>query len=188
MNTSYIRPLFWQHGEPETVLKEEMHRMRESGIDSFIVESRPHPDFLSYGWWRDLDIIIAEAKKLGMKVWIFDDSAFPSGYAAGRLKSLYPEAQKRYVREVHIDAVGPLSGSSFRMKDWLDEEERLIRATAAKRKGGYEDLEEESLQDLSSYVEDGILYWDVPEGAWRVFFFIETGKGGEEWTKVLQAI
>ena len=50
MNTSYIRPLFWQHGEPETVLKEEMHRMRESGIDSFIVESRPHPDFLSYGW------------------------------------------------------------------------------------------------------------------------------------------
>lgn len=183
MNTSYIRPLFWQHGEPETVLKEEMHRMRESGIDSFIVESRPHPDFLSYGWWRDLDIIIAEAKKLGMKVWIFDDSAFPSGYAAGRLKSLYPEAQKRYVREVHIDAVGPLSGSSFRMKDWLDEEERLIRATAARRKGGYEDLEEESLQDLSSYVEDGILYWDVPEGAWRVFFFIETGKGGEEWTK-----
>lgn len=95
MNKSYIRPLFWQHGEPEAVLKEEIHQMFQNGIDSFIVESRPHPDYLSHGWWRDLDIIIAEAKRLGMKVWIFDDSAFPSGYGAGKLKSLYPEAGEK---------------------------------------------------------------------------------------------
>ncbi len=49
MNKSYIRPLFWQHGEPEAVLKEEIHQMFQNGIDSFIVESRPHPDYLSYG-------------------------------------------------------------------------------------------------------------------------------------------
>lgn len=84
MNKSYIRPLFWQHGEPEAVLKEEIHQMFQNGIDSFIVESRPHPDYLSHGWWRDLDIIIAEAKRLGMKVWIFDDSAFPQRIWGGK--------------------------------------------------------------------------------------------------------
>lgn len=183
MNKSYIRPLFWQHGEPEAVLKEEIHQMFQNGIDSFIVESRPHPDYLSYGWWRDMDIIIAEAKRLGMKVWIFDDSAFPSGYGAGKLKSLYPEAGKKYVREAHIDAIGPLDGSSFRIRDWLNQDEKIIRVTAARRKGNYEDLEDGSLMDITSLEEDGILYWDVPEGAWRIFLFILTGNGGEEWTK-----
>ena len=61
-----ICPLFWQHGESSEVLEEEIRRMKEGGIGAFIVESRPHPDFLSYGWWRDLDVIISEAKKQGM--------------------------------------------------------------------------------------------------------------------------
>ena len=55
---SALCPLFWQHGESSEVLEEEICKIKESGIGSFIVESRPHPDFLSYGWWRDLDIII----------------------------------------------------------------------------------------------------------------------------------
>lgn len=183
MNQSYIRPLFWQHGEPGEVLAEEMQRMRESGIDSFILESRPHPDFLGYGWWRDLDFIIAEAKRTGMKVWIFDDSAYPSGYGSGRLKSLYPETLKRYVKECHIDARGPLKGSSFLVKEWLEEEDVLLSAVAAKRKGFYEDLEDGSFVDITDRIQDGILYWDVPDGAWRVFFLINTRNGGEEWTK-----
>jgi len=32
-------------------------------------------------------------------------------------------------------------------------------------------------------VVNGILYWDVPNGNWRIFIFIRTRKGGEEWTK-----
>ncbi|MFR9235230.1 MAG: hypothetical protein ACLVLH_20460, partial [Eisenbergiella massiliensis] len=29
----------------------------------------------------------------------------------------------------------------------------------------------------------GILYWDIPEGEWRIFICKVTGNGGEEWTK-----
>lgn len=183
MGRSYLRPLFWQHGESKEVLWEEMKQMRENGIDSFILESRPHPDFLSYGWWRDLDAIIAEAKRTGMKVWIFDDSAYPSGLGGGKLRDLYPEALKRYIREYHVDARGPQNGSSFLAKEWLQPGEELIRAVAAKRKGGFEDLEDGSFLDVTDRIEDGILYWDVPQGAWRVFFFVNTRNGGEEWTK-----
>ena len=73
------------------------------------------------------------------------------------------------MREAHIDAIGPLDGSSFRIRDWLNQDEKIIRVTAARRKGNYEDLEDGSLMDITSLEEDGILYWDVPEGPGEYF-------------------
>ena len=74
-----LYPLFWQHGEKEEELREEIGKMQEGGIGGFIVGSRPHPDYLSYGWWRDLEVILSEAERRQMEVWIFDDGAYPSG-------------------------------------------------------------------------------------------------------------
>ena len=80
MNTekSYLCPLFWQHHEEETVLREELQRMKENGIGGFIVEARPHPDYLEENWWKDLTILLDEAKKLDIEMWIFDDGDYPS--------------------------------------------------------------------------------------------------------------
>ena len=178
----YIAPLFWQHGESEEILRTEITKMKEKNIAQFIVESRPHPDYLSYGWWRDLDIILDEAEKRCMKVWIFDDGAFPSGSGGGKIKKLYPEAMKVYLRECHIDALGPLKGSSFRIDAWVEDEEQVIRIVAAKRKGYEEDFEDDSLKDITSLCKNGILYWDVPEGFWRIFIFLKTRKGKEKET------
>lgn len=98
-----LYPLFWQHGEKEEDLREEIGKMQEGGIGGFIVESRPHPDFLSYGWWRDLDVILSEASKRQMEVWIFDDGAYPSGLGGrqsegavpGGLQALYRKSADR---------------------------------------------------------------------------------------------
>ena len=76
---SYLCPLFWQHHEEATVLKEELCRMKGNGIGGFIVEARPHPDYLGENWWKDLTILLDEAKKLGLEMWIFDDGDYPSG-------------------------------------------------------------------------------------------------------------
>ena len=65
---SYLTPLLWLHGEVETLLREEVAQMHENGIGSFVVESRPHPDFLGPGWWHDVDILLDEAKKRGMEL------------------------------------------------------------------------------------------------------------------------
>ena len=157
--------------------------MDEAGIGSFIVEARPHPDYLSYGWWRDLDLILDEAEKRGMQVYLFDDSAYPSGFGDGKLAKLYPESLKRYMRESHIDAIGPKRGASLSVRAWLEEDERMLGVVAVKRRGGYEDLEDGSAVDLTAQVVDGMLCWDVPEGAWRIFLFVETRNGGEEHTR-----
>ncbi len=42
-----------------------------------------------------MDVILDEAKKLGMKVWILDDSHFPTGFANGALK----DAPQRVCRQ-----------------------------------------------------------------------------------------
>lgn len=83
---NHIFPFFWQHGEDEPTLRNYMCVIRQSGCGAVCVESRPHPDFCGLKWWADMDIILDEAKKLDMKVWILDDSHFPTGYANGAVE------------------------------------------------------------------------------------------------------
>ena len=40
--TDYILPFFWQHGEEHSRLLEEILAMKQSGVNSFCVESRTH--------------------------------------------------------------------------------------------------------------------------------------------------
>lgn len=88
---NYLLPFFWQHGEDEATLRDYMHVIHDAGIRAVCLESRPHPDFAGDGWWHDLDIILDEAERLGMKVWILDDSHFPTGYANGAVDRLGEE-------------------------------------------------------------------------------------------------
>lgn len=181
---SRLVPLFWQHGESEAVLRGEIAKMDESGVGAFIAEARPHPDYLQDGWWRDLAILIDEAKKRGMKVWFFDDGSYPSGSANGLLAERRPDCVKRYLAENHIDAVGPRPGSSFFVGDWLGDGESLVRVAAAKRAPDRGDgILGETLTDVTALVAGGILYWDVPEGDWRVFVLKSTRAGGEDYTR-----
>ena len=88
---NHMLPFFWQHGEDEATLREYMKAIYEANCRAVCVESRPHPDFAGPKWWQDMDVILDEARKRDMKVWILDDSHFPTGYANGALKN-YPDS------------------------------------------------------------------------------------------------
>ncbi|MEK3883239.1 glycosyl hydrolase [Paenibacillus sp. PL2-23] len=93
-----IYPLLWLHGDPretDSVIRQEIAAMDEGGSAGFIIESRPHADYLGEGWWRDLDICLDEAQKRGMKVWIFDEEYYPSGIAGGKVLQNMPEARMK---------------------------------------------------------------------------------------------
>lgn len=174
---NYILPFMWMHGEEEEILREEMRRIFETGIKAVCVESRPHPDFAGPLWWRDLDILMGEAKKLGMRVWVLDDSHFPTGYANGWIRDKYPEKGKRYLVEKHVDAYGPLSNASFIIDGWLNKEDTLLAVIASRRSGPGDDAED-TLVDITAGVTDGTLYWDIPKGLWRIFILFVTRNGG----------
>lgn len=181
--TRSILPFLWLHGEDESRLREEIAKIAECDVGAFCVESRPHPDFGGPLWWRDLDIVMDEARSRSMRVWLLDDSHFPSGYANGLLKGKYPERAKRYLACATVDACGPMRDAAVPVAARLARPNpfgapsspgELIAVVACRRSG----LGFDSPIELSASIEDGLLRWDVPEGVWRLFIVYETSAGG----------
>ena len=108
---NHMLPFFWQHGEDEAVLRKYMEVMDNANCHAVCVESRPHPDFAGDKWWRDMDVILDEARKRNMKVWILDDRCFPTGFANGALKDQPDEMFKQNIYQnkmVLDDQTGPI--------------------------------------------------------------------------------
>ena len=188
---NYIMPFFWQHGEDEKVLREYMGVIHDCGIGAVCVESRPHPDFCGDKWWKDMDVILEEAKKRDMKVWILDDSHFPTGYANGALENAPEELcrqgicyESRTVKggrkiSVNVDKFLKKKNdkiSMFDLRASMGKKKRvfspdtLLSITAVKmgeERKGQERKEAEAI-DLTSMVQNGRLAWDAPEGSWKI--------------------
>jgi len=179
-----IMPLFWQKGGPVEVVREEMERIADAGIGAVILEARPHPEFLGEGWWRDVDAVLEIARRRDMKVWFFDDDTFPTGHAAGAVESAPAELRRRFLVERHTDVVGPARGASlivdrtpfFGPAASVDPG-ALLRVVAYPRAEDSAELTGDPI-DLTDRIVDGMLYWDVPDGWWRVFFLSVTTDGG----------
>ncbi len=200
---NYILPFFWQHGEDESVLRHYMHVIHDANIGAVCVEARPHPDFAGEQWWKDMDAIIDEAKKLNMKIWILDDAHFPSGQAAGKVEQAPDELCKQYLNYHMVDIAGPVKQTSlcvaemakyyaspFEPEDMFAKmdgrkkrefsDDALMAVIASRLDGKEGDIYhlDDSLLDLTGQVKDGWLYWDVPEGTWRIFVIYATRMGG----------
>lgn len=186
---NYILPFFWQSGEPEDIIRGEIARIHESGIGAVCVESRPHPDFAGPQWWKDMDVVMEEARQRGMRVWVLDDAHFPTGFANGWIRDKFPEKGKHYLAERHVDTRGPFPNASFLVMSFLNQpdfmnpgaappnDDRLLAVIASKRAGQGEAVDD-TLLDLTGFVTDGVLRWDVPEGFWRIFILFTTNRGG----------
>ncbi len=182
MTTRYIFPFLWLKGETEETLKEYMRVIHDAGCNAVCLESRPHPDFCGPKWWRDLDVIIEEAKKLDMKLWILDDSHFPTGYANGSLKPDIERGDYTLTRQsVTYRVLG--DGSSFSMPEekakdpgeavptrtdaYLMKEspkfddDRLLGVYAVRADG------EKGIQELCA--QDGKYSFNASIGTWRVY-------------------
>ena len=181
---NYLLPLFWQHGESKEVLSAEIRAMHDAGMAAFILEPRPYPGFLSESWFDIVAFALKEAAKYSMKVYVFDDSHFPSGYANGIIAEKYPQYLRRMLRMDYLDAIGPRSGVSLAVAAWKRfSEDQFFKIVAVKMTDQYNGLESQSGVDLTDRVVDGILYWDLPPGRWRICVFHQTREGGEEHTR-----
>jgi len=179
--SGFIAPLIWHHGEDADRIRREIKAVHAAGIRSFVLEPRPHPDYLGPGWWRDVQTVIDIARSLGMRFWLFDDGSFPSGHAGGKVPQAYPHLLKRFLVEHHMDATGPRPGASFDVGAWLESDDELIAVVASKRQGD-DGIAESTLTDLTARVVDGRLHWPVPAGRWRVHLIVATRRGGEQET------
>lgn len=79
-----------------------------------------------------------------MKVWILDDSHFPTGYANGKVKECYPQYLKKYLAMRRYDVQGPMRRMRIDLKllkgrpwDKPDPEQEILKVYMAKRISRY---------------------------------------------------
>jgi len=181
---NYIFPFFWQHGEAEETLRHYMEIIANCNIGAVCVESRPHPDFCGPDWWRDMDIILDEARTRDMKVWILDDSHFPTGYANGALKNAPVSLRRQSVTYQLLNNVGggeiiqlpqeryitpkPYEKNrleQFIIKDELEtfDDDRFLGLMAVKVGGiGRSDI-------IRLDEKDSTITWVAPPGNWKLY-------------------
>lgn len=190
---NYIFPFFWLHGEDETVLRHYMKVIHEANIGAVCVESRPHPDFCGPQWWHDMDIILEEAKRYGMKIWILDDSHFPTGFANGAMKDkpleLYRQSitcrqyavkageQISILRE-ELEQAAPfepnmiermMTHNSADSATRQFKDDRLLGVYAVRLDGASGFAEERYRRNLKGLVTEEGLVWTAPEGEWKIY-------------------
>lgn len=170
---SYVLPFFWQHGEDHAVLREEIDAMQRSHIREFCVESRIHPHFCEDEWWADFGFILEEARRRDMRVWLLDDRQFPTGFANGLIMKGRDDLRQKNIREIHMDAAGPLPNASVMAERFNPAEEQLVGVYAYRLAGRGDRLEGEPLV-LTDRIRGGMVEWDIPDGVWRLFFVLRT--------------
>ncbi len=181
----YLLPFFWQRHEDEQTLRQYMRIIHSCGIQEVCLESRTHPDFMGETWWQDMDILMEEARRLNMRIWVLDDRSFPTGSANGKAADLPDALHKRCLVHVRdVDVVGPQQGgyvlTRTRGRSPLDPPwttAHITTAVAVRLETdpcGNVQEDPDSLTDLTPYLQDERLCWDVPEGRWRVVLIEET--------------
>lgn len=175
---SRILPFLWMKGESNTIIAEELDQIEACGIREICLESRPHPDFCGPLWWENLDFIMAEAKKRDMGIWILDDDRFPTGHCNGGFIK-HPEHKKRYLAERHMDVIGPCQNAAVLIEPLIRPDGRLLAVLACPKPDGETlDVCAEGILDLTDQVENGFVYFDIPEGPYRLFVLYTTQTGG----------
>ena len=172
---NHMLPFFWQHGEDEATLRKYMDVIQKANCHAVCVESRPHPDFCGEKWWKDMDILLDEARRRNMKVWILDDSHFPTGYANGALLKKPEKLSKQNVflsrldmgevpgpRTLDLRAAGLLEMSQerFDLPARIFHDDSILLVAAENAAG--------ECIDLTDRLEGEKLHWDQPEGYWTL--------------------
>ena len=171
---NYMLPFYWQHGDHHGKIPAQIEEIYKSGCRALCVESRPHKDFCGKTWWEDMDLIISEAEKRGMKVWILDDDHFPTGHAAGAVNN-HPELRKWQLVERHVDVAGPLDNALLIVNP-ENEDNVLLGAYYYERTDKAEEIKPFGT-DVKDNIKEGFLHLTIPEGVYRVFFIYKT-RGG----------
>lgn len=88
-------PLYvWDYDLDRDLIKETMKDLRNVGCGGVLIHPRPGliTEYLSDEWYDLYGYTIELAKEYGMKVWIYDENSYPSGFAGGHVPAEMPKS------------------------------------------------------------------------------------------------
>ncbi len=91
----YSTAPFWVWNDLVTREKidNQLHSFKENGIHQVFIHPRPGliNEYLSKEWFELCTYAVKKAKQLNMKIWLYDENSFPSGFAGGHVPASIPE-------------------------------------------------------------------------------------------------
>jgi hypothetical protein len=170
-----IQPfLSWNGGDAKERMArivQDLDRLSANGI--FIINVSPGrgvPLYLTPEHMNQMKFVVQEAKKRGMKIWLQDESDYPSGFAGGKISQQYPQlGMQGLVADIQVRVQ---AGQTLTMPVPADTLGIMALET------GYQDHQLRNIIPIP-LPSNGQLQWTVPkEGttpnepmlAWDVFF------------------
>lgn len=176
MQHDYLAPFFRLHGnETHEMLINELDAIYNSGIRSVCFEPWCCENYCEKPYFDKIRFLFEECRKRGLRAWLQDDVAPPSGYANYKLdQPQYLDQRPWEIREEHVDVCGPVQDGCVIVDRWLQKkEDRLLAVVASKHIQDSTTLSTETV-DLSANVHDGLVYFNLGEGVWRISMLIRT--------------
>lgn len=86
----------WNEQITEEGIDFQMKEFKKAGIGGVFVHPRPGllTEYLSDEWFHLFDYTVQKGKELDMKVWIYDENSYPSGFAGGHVPAQMPDSYK----------------------------------------------------------------------------------------------
>ncbi len=91
-------PFFvWNGDITADEIDKDLASFRNAGSLQVIVHPRPGliTEYLSESWFKLFQHAVEKGKELGMKIWIYDENSYPSGFAGGHVPDEMPESYNK---------------------------------------------------------------------------------------------
>ncbi|MDD6917740.1 MAG: glycosyl hydrolase [bacterium] len=151
---------FWNGSMDDEEIASQLSLMREQGIFEAIVHARKglSVPYLSEEWFRKVEVACEKAASLGMKLWIYDEDNWPSGYAGGRVV----EKNRDFAAKcLSVEKIYPVLGKPIEVKEVPGKE--IVAVSAV-----YQDRE---FVDITDFGKNGKEPWRSKTLSWEVFVF-----------------
>ena len=170
---------FWNDDVEEAELLRQVRAFDEHGITGFIIHARMglsrRVGYLTPEYFRLVRSVVEEAARRGMKVVLYDEGAYPSGSAQGRVVRDHPEYAARGLQLVEHRNQGPYRGY-WRPSAGGAFLDRLVTVVMGREVDEHR-IDPASLRVLS-ILEPGLVRVEVPEGSWRLMACFDVATGG----------
>jgi alpha-L-rhamnosidase len=167
-----ILPFWFLNGDLDPAqMRSQLREFVDKGMPGIILHGRFGLElpYMGETYLDRIQLAVEEARKLGLKTWIYDEMNWPSGTADFRVVQERPDLAQRYIECVSLDVRGPwfayLTGGDSRYNDF--ERSTPVAAFAIAHETG-------EVRDLTRNLSfQNVIPWEIPPGNWTLMYIVE---------------
>ncbi|MFH1905386.1 MAG: glycosyl hydrolase [bacterium] len=155
---------FWNYRMEPDEIRRQIKEMARKGIGGGFMHARPGriTEYLSREWHQAIKVAVDEAKKQGIKAWLYDEDGWPSGTCGGKILKEHPSLRMSGFYPVQEFLIK--DGTTLNENILIPENGELLYIIAFSR--GKENVK---ILDLTKLLKNGRIHWSPKHGKWCIF-------------------